>query len=151
MATENDFNGYLSTHIRRMGKAFKAVKIADKVKTGIPDFLIFHEGRAIAVECKHIAGLPSGERMALKHPVSGPQRTFLISLGFAGVPGFVVIACAADRTMTIVPAVYVPPSGNWTKEGILEARRAYGAYPYMEAERMIRELFEVKVPLSLPA
>lgn len=149
MATENDFNSYLTTHIRRMGTRYKVLKIADKVKTGISDFLLFHDGRAVALECKHIKELPPGRRQALRHAVSGPQRTFLTSMSLAGVPGFVLIACEADRTMTIVPAASVPESGNWTREEILEARNVYGVFAYMEAARMVKELFEVKLSLSL--
>lgn len=149
MATENDFNSYLSTHIRRMGSSFKAVKIADKAKTGIADFLIFHEGRCVAVECKHIATWPPGRRQALGHAVSGPQQTFLKSMSLAGVPGFVVIACAEDRIMTVVPGGFVPTSGNWTKEEILDARTRYGAYGYMDAAQMVRDFFQVDVSLSL--
>lgn len=149
MATENDFNAYLTTHIRRMGTRYKVLKIADKAKTGIADLLVFHDGRALAIECKHIKDLPAGRRQALGHAVSGPQQTFLKSMELAGVPGFVLIACEADRTMTIVPSRFVPESGNWTREEILHARNTYGVFAYMEAARMIKELFEVKVSLSL--
>ena len=146
MTTENDFNSYFSTHVRRMGTDFKAVKIADKVKTGISDFLIFHDGRAVAAECKLMAALPDGKRRALKHAVSGPQQTFLKSMALAGIPGYVFIACTADRTITIVPGRAVPASGNWTKEEILEARISFGVYPYMDIPVLVKDLFGAGFP-----
>jgi hypothetical protein len=141
MATENDFNTYLSTHVRRMGTDYKAVKISDKIKTGIADFLFFHDGRAVAAECKLMQALPEGKRRALKHTVSGPQQTFLKSMALAGVPGFVLIACTAERNITVVPGEAVPTSGNWTKEEILAARVSFGVYAYMDIPLLIKDLF----------
>jgi hypothetical protein len=144
MATENDFNSDFSSLVRRMGTSYKAVKISDKVKAGISDFLIFHKGRAVALESKHVQRLPSGGGCALKHAVSGPQQTFLKGMLLAGVPGFVIIACAADRMITVVPGERVPSSGNWTREEILEARQLYGCYRYTDIPQLIRDLFEAE-------
>lgn len=148
MATENDFNGYFTTHVRRMGTSFKAVKISDKVKAGISDFLIFHEGRAIAIESKHVQKWPPGKGNALKHPVSGPQQTFLKGMSLAGVPGFVMVACAVDRVVTMIPAEFVPESGNWNREELLEARKLYGSYGYMEIPRLVEDLFQAASSLA---
>ncbi len=142
MATENDFNSHLTSLIRRMGTSYKCLKVADKVKSGISDFLIFHAGRAIAIECKHIAELPAGNGRALKHAVSGPQQTFLKSMALAGIPGYIVIACAKDRSMTVCPIEDVPPAGNWNTPEILEMRRRNGVYFYKDADRMVRDFFE---------
>lgn len=141
MATENDFNAYFSSHVKRMGTSIKAIKIADKVKTGISDFLIFQDGRAVAVECKFMKELPTGQRRALKHAVSGPQQTFLKAMSLAGVPGFVAIASAAERLVTIIPAEAVPPHGNWSREELLDARKAYACYSYMDIPALVRDLF----------
>lgn len=149
MATENDFNGDFSSYVRRMGTSFKAVKISDKVKAGISDFLIFNGGRAVAVECKHIQELPEGRGRALKHAVSGPQQTFLKGMALAGVPGFIVIACAGERSVTIIPGSEVPPSGNWTREEIFEARRVHGVYFYKDIPKMVCAFFETPGPLAL--
>lgn len=149
MATENDFNSYLTTLIHRMGTSYKCLKIADKVKTGIADFLIFYDGRAVAVECKHVKALPKGKGKALKHAVTGPQQTFLKSMALAGIRGFVVIACAKDRSMTVCPIEAVPPSGNWTAEEILFMRRTFGVYVYMDADQMVRAFFEGRPALRM--
>lgn len=148
MATENDFNSYFTTHVNRMGTRFKGLKISDKLKTGISDFILFYEGRALAIESKHIQEWPPGKGRALKHPVSGPQQTFLKGMGLAGVPGYVMVACAVDRVITVIPAEFVPPSGNWTKEELFEARRLYGAYGYMEIPRLVSDLFRASCPLA---
>jgi penicillin-binding protein-related factor A (putative recombinase) len=149
MATENDFNAYLSTHIRRMGTAYKALKIADKVKAGLSDFLIFYKGRAVAMECKHMKTFPTGKRRALKHPVSGPQLTFLKGMALAGVPGFVVIASAEERLITLIPADEVPLLGNWSRAELEEARRVHGVYSYMDIPKMVEWLFEAEKGLFL--
>lgn len=113
MNNENDFNGYLSKEIRKLGTAYKAVKLSDKFKIGLPDWFMFHQGLTVAVESKFFQRFPKRGRV-LKHPVTGPQISYMKSLSLAGVPCKVIIGSSATGLVYVLDFVQVPQCGNFT-------------------------------------
>lgn len=122
MKNENEFNAWMTSQIRKLGTRYKAIKLSDRFRFGVSDWLIFHDGKGIAVESKAIKNLPKTMRgKALKHPVTGPQMTFFESMRLAGIKGYVIVAILDHRSITAVPYPCVPKHGNFPIEAIYEA------------------------------
>jgi hypothetical protein len=96
-----------------MGSAYKAIKTSDRFHAGISDWLVFHKGKVAAIEAKFVS-VPSKRGKLLKHPVSGPQQTFMKVMRECGVPGYALIGFGDTRRMVTIPIEDIPPSGNWT-------------------------------------
>jgi hypothetical protein len=79
MKTEHDFNAWLKKEFRQFDE-YKAVKISDRFKIGLPDWLIFHKGKAVVVECKFAKNMTDkSTKNLLTHSVKPPQITALKS------------------------------------------------------------------------
>lgn len=115
MKTEGEFSSYLTRKIRELGPKYKAVKLSDRFRIGLADWIIIHEGRVAALEAKFVKQLPKRGQL-LKHPVTGPQMTSLLSMSMAGCRSWVLIANGPARTMAAVPFVDVPPTGNFPSD-----------------------------------
>ncbi len=50
---ESDFSRKITDEYKKLGSSHYALKTCDRVKIGIPDWLWFSEGKAIAVEAKY--------------------------------------------------------------------------------------------------
>lgn len=115
MRTENEFNARLTKDIRKLGTTYKAIKMSDRFKIGVPDWLMFYEGRAVAVEAKFVQKIPP-KRKVLSHPVTGPQISYMKSLSLAGVPCKVIIGASFDDLVRIVSLEDLPEDGNFSSE-----------------------------------
>jgi len=115
LRTENEFNARLTRDIRKLGTTYKAIKMSDRFKIGVPDWLMFYEGRAVAVEAKFIQKIPA-RRKVLSHPVTGPQISYMKSLTLAGVPCKVIIGAAFDDLVRVVDLEDLPEDGNFSVE-----------------------------------
>jgi hypothetical protein len=146
MGTENTFNGYVTSVVKRMGNTFKVQKISDRFKAGVSDWLIFHEGLVIAVESKYIHRVPlqPGTKL-LRHVVSGPQRTYMKTLAEAHVPCWVIVGIGTERRIVVVPFSALPVSGNWTAADFIEQRRALSVYGYDGIPMMIKDMFDQSI------
>ena len=148
MNNENEFNAWLTKDIRKLGTEIKAIKLSDRFRSGVSDWLIFHKGLTIAVESKAVKELPKRGR-ALKHPVTGPQLSFFESMRLAGICGFVIVAELDIRAMTVIPYPSVPRSGNFTVEDILHAAHFKNVCPstpclkfnFTETRDMLNQMF----------
>jgi len=112
MNTENDFNGYITKEIRKLGTDYKAIKLSDKFKIGLPDWIMFYRGQAVAVESKFVRRLPKRGKV-LKHPVTGPQISYLSSLSMAGVTCKVIVGAAFDSHIYVLDFTELPVGGNF--------------------------------------
>ena len=111
MRNENEFNRHVTARIRMMGHDFKAFKTSDRFHIGASDWIIFHDGRAVALEAKFAKpSKPKGA--ALGHKISGPQQTYMKVLGLAGVAGWYLIGAGDIRKMYLVPARAVDETGQ---------------------------------------
>jgi len=149
MATENDFNAKVTDAIRKMGTSYKAMKVSDRFKSGCADWLIFHCGLAVAVEAKYAQSLPKKGKV-LKHPVTGPQRTFLKTMGAANIPGWVILGLADYRKIVAVPLSLLPPDGNWTRAEIDELLLNPYCYSFGEVPEMVKMMFNHAGLLAKP-
>lgn len=117
MKNENEFNAYLTKEIRKLGSDYKAVKMCDRFKVGVPDWLIFYKGKPVAVEAKFVKNLPKTKAgKVLGHPVTGAQITFLKGMALAGVSGKIIIASLEESLVRVVPLEILPENGNFTLE-----------------------------------
>ena len=96
MKTENEFNRYLREKMNF--ESVKAFKMSDRFQIGAADWLIFAEGRVVAIESKFIKKVGSRGSL-LKHPVTGPQITFMRGLEKVDVPGWILIGVGEERKM----------------------------------------------------
>lgn len=102
MQNENYFNAYITAKIKHMGKSYKVVKTSDRFKLGMPDWLLFHRGNAVAVEAKFVKTRKKKGNV-LTHKLSGSQQTALQSFTHAGVPGWVLLGIADEKGMYLIP------------------------------------------------
>lgn len=140
MNTENEFNAYLTKEIRKLGTSYKAIKMSDRFKIGVPDWIMFHAGKSVAVEAKFARKLPQRGKV-LNHPVTGPQISYLKSLALAGVPGKVLIAASFDNLIRIVPLESLPEDGNFTTEEFNFITET-SAFKISEMDIFMRKIFE---------
>lgn len=142
MGTENTFNGYVTSVMKRMGNKFKVQKVSDRFKSGVSDWLVFHEGLVIALESKYIQKMPlQPETKLLRHTVTGPQRTYMKTLAEANVPSWVIVGIGVERRIVVVPFPDIPVAGNWTAAEFLAQQKSLFTYPYNEIPKMIRGMF----------
>lgn len=121
MKTENDFNAYLTKEIRKLGTDYRAVKLCDRFKIGLADWLMFYKGKPVALEAKFVKTLPKTKaKKVLGHPITGPQISFLVGMELAGVRGFAIVASSSDSMMRLIPTHEIPPTGNFTLEEFLK-------------------------------
>jgi hypothetical protein len=124
MKTEHDFNAWLKKELRRVAE-YKAVKISDRFKIGLPDWLIFHHGRAVVVECKFIPDLAKNKNL-LGHPVTRPQITSLKSFEAVDVLPFVLVGVRGENIMYLGSYHELTSSGNVTLDILDSAFKMYG-------------------------
>lgn len=137
MKTEGDFNAALSKQLRKAG--IFAIKVADKFTIGISDFLILHNSRTLAMECKFISDWPSDKARLLKHPFSGEQLTFMESVRLAGHMAVGLIAVKEAGRMFLVESRLIPHSGNWVS-GDFRSGGPWEAMPWLEITPFMRYL-----------
>lgn len=109
--TEHDMNAFLTAKIKKLGTSYKSLKMSDRFKVGIADFLIFHDGRCVAAECKFVSKIPSKGRL-LSHPLKGPQVTFMKTMQLAGVNSFVLLGIGEESCIYVIQPDMFDEEGN---------------------------------------
>jgi len=132
---ENEFNSFLSREFKKC-KGYKAVKVSDRFKIGLPDWLLFHEGRAVAAECKFAKEWKKGNMLG--HAVTAPQITALEGFSSVNVSSRVVVGVADPRVIYVGCFRDITDKGNVTGE-ILDAK--FRKYTYGEAALLLRSMF----------
>lgn len=110
MKSEHQFNAFLKKEFKKH-EDFKAVKVSDRFKIGLPDWMIFHSGRAVVVECKWAATC-SLTVNALGHTLSKTQITALKSFSKVGVTGAVLIGFGPTKSMSVGCYSHFNDAGN---------------------------------------
>jgi len=136
MKTENEFNAFVTKQIQKLGSAYKAIKASDRFHIGISDWLIYHDGKAIAVESKFIKKKPKSGKL-LGHTITGPQITFLKTMELAGTRGFVIIGIDEICQIAVIPSDKIPKDGNYN---VKEFHTDYWYY-FSEIESMLNFMF----------
>jgi len=140
--TENDFNRHVTKQIRLLGTSVCAVKFSDRFKAGISDWVIFKAGKAVAAEAKFIRELPGPKAAkALKHPVSGPQLTFLKKMTLCGARGFIFLGIASLKKILVINQLEVPMSGNFTPAWLIEKLEAGPVFSFHDLEGVVDYIF----------
>lgn len=130
--TESAFNSFLTKEFKRYRPNFYAVKISDKYKSGLSDFVIFCNGKSLALECKNIL-TTEGTGMLLKHPFSPEQRNFFRNVSGTGNLAFGLLGVDDENRMYLIPPSAITENGNVTRE------RLRGCHPF---ERSIKGVAE---------
>ena len=136
MKTENEFNAFVTKQIQKLGSSYKAIKASDRFHIGISDWLIYHDGKAIAVESKFIKKRPKSGKL-LQHVITGPQITFLKTMELAGTRGFVIIGMGDLGQIAVIPTDNIPKEGNYNVKDLNAVRW----YFFNEIERMLDFMF----------
>lgn len=142
MKTENDFNRHVTKQIRLLGTSVCAVKFSDRFKAGISDWMIFKAGRVVAAESKFIRELP-GPRATnvLKHPVSGPQFTFLKKMTLCGARSFVFLGIGCLKKIVLIRQIEVPQSGNFSPEWLEKKLKEGPVFSFHDLEGVVDYIF----------
>lgn len=128
MKNENSFNAFLSQKLRTLqNSGYHHLKTSDRFTAGIPDFLIWGHGRSLALECKFIQHFPKtgGCLLLDKHPFTGPQRTYLESIGITKNRAFGLVVVWSANVMYLVPWDRIKE--NWTVEAF--ATEGFFSFP----------------------
>lgn len=136
MKTENEFNAFVTKQIQKLGSSYKAIKASDRFHIGISDWLIYHDGKAVAVESKFIKKIPKSGKL-LGHTITGPQITFLKTMELAGTQGFVIIGVGDRSQIAVIPTELLPKEGNYN---VKEFHTDYWYY-FSEIESMLNFMF----------
>lgn len=112
MKNEHEFNAYITKTVKKLGTDYKIIKASDRFKLGVPDWLIIHEGRVVALESKFIKSVPSRGKL-LDRQVTMPQVSFMKSIVLAGGRSFVIVGIQEIREFIVAPYV-VFNEGNIT-------------------------------------
>lgn len=102
MRIETDFSHFITKNLRRQ-KGMHFIKVADKFKTGISDFLLWFEGSSCALEIKFVQALPAKPTsQALSHPFSLSQIGFLSDVKDTGNKGYGLVGIGETRSMCLL-------------------------------------------------
>lgn len=137
MKNENEFNAFLKKEFKKHPE-YKAVKISDRFKIGLPDWLVFYQGRAAVVECK-FASKWYNDKNVLGHTVSKPQITSLKGFSAVAIPSLVLIGFADRKEMFIGRPEHLTPTGNVT--GNIIVNHFFG-FAFKEIDLLLKHLFE---------
>ena len=132
--------------IRETVKAIYGTRVhmwntTDKFIQGIPDTCLTFAGTSIGWEAKFVKEPPKTMtgRM-LKHPVTGPQLTFLKNNALAGGVGIIVIG-SEDDALFLTTEFINNETGNLTKA---DMARAIAAYEYVPRVQKIRGIWRLE-------
>lgn len=139
MKSEHEFNAFLKKEFRKYSE-YKAIKISDRFKIGLPDWLIFHDGRAVAVECKWAKEYKI-ESNILGHSLSAPQVTVLKSFEGVQVPAVVLVGLSDTKTMAVGSWAAFTKGGNITGRIMINARFEF--FPMTDTYDLLKHLFGV--------
>ena len=137
MKNENEFNAFLKKEFKKHSE-YKAIKVSDRFKIGLPDWLVFHEGRAAAVECK-FAGEWYDDKNILKHTVSRPQITCLNGFSAVAVPSLILVGIADKKKMYVGRPEHLTTSGNVT--GTILYNHFF-SFDFKEIKELLKNFFE---------
>ena len=141
MKIEGDFNAFLSKDFKRYAPKVAALKIADKFTVGISDFIIWANGRTLAMETKFILALPARpSTLILPHAFSGAQRTFLETMDFVKNMAYGCIGINEEQSFYLIEHKLIPPNGNFTREQF-EACDKKLRFGFKETERFLETFF----------
>lgn len=120
--TENEFNAFLSSEFKKLAPQLEAIKIADKFKSGLSDFLLWYDGASCALEVKFVKELPvRNDSMVLDHKFSGAQIRKMTRLVETGNRAMGVVAVKSLDLMFFIPFEILSEleEGNISKEQLL--------------------------------
>lgn len=125
MKTENEFNALMSSKLRTMwGMTEDCIfhmKPNDRITDGISDFIIWFQGKTLAMENKFIKDIKDGSKaQVLQHVFSGAQLSFLRSQRYAGNRAMGLVAVDAHKCFYIFELSEIPESGNWKSDEFLD-------------------------------
>jgi len=120
MKTEGAFNAYLTKEFNKYKPNVYAVKLADKYKAGLSDFIIWMDKTSIALESKNVANWNDKGKL-LTHEFSPTQLSFFKKFMATNCKAFGLIAFDNPKLMFLVPAdVLISLNGNLSGVQLLE-------------------------------
>jgi len=148
MNTEGEFNAFITKEIRMLGQEYKAIKLSDRFRIGLPDWIMIYKGRTIAVEAKFVKKTPTKGRL-LNHPITAPQLSSLKSMALAGCGCWGLIANGETRRMAAVALTGIPETGNFSCDLFTnEMNRYVFLFDFTQTHNMLRTMFAVHTLIS---
>lgn len=135
MKTEHQFNSYLRKEFKKV-QGYEVVKISDRFKVGLPDWFVFHNGRAAVVECKFAKVWSDGN--VLSHTLSKVQKTALERFERVGLTTAVVVGVDDLKKVWVGPHRVMTSGGNIS--GIL-MKEHYKEFDFRGAADILYYLF----------
>lgn len=147
MNTEGEFNAFITKEIRKLGPDFKAIKLSDRFRIGLPDWIMIYQGKAIAVEAKFVRKAPARGKL-LSHPITPPQLSSLKSMALAGCGCWGLIANGETRRMAAVGLPGIPEGGNFTYDLFQDSLNRYVfLFDFSDTHKMLKTMFAVHTPI----
>ena len=112
MRTENEMNGKLSTWMKSLWPEYRHFKASDKYQVGVPDFILWGNGKSCVLESKFIPSIPTKGKSWLKHPFSAPQKNFMRSVVKTGNIAFGLVGVKETKRMMLISIESIDKSGN---------------------------------------
>jgi len=131
--TEGAFNSFLASEFQKYRPRFYAIKLADKYKAGISDFLIFCDGKGIALESKNILTRGSSG-LLLKHPFSPQQRNFFRNVDGTRNFAMGILGIDDEKKMFLIHPSIITENGNIPRE------RLDGCHRFDRTSKGVEEL-----------
>ena len=148
MRGENEFNRHLSKELKKLKPKTFHLKVSDRFQSGVSDFLLIRDGRAVALEVKFVKKVGSGEAKLLSHPFTGPQLSFFRNVVGSGGKAFGLIAVGSERKFYLIPFSNIS-SGNWSKDEFIKYQEVFSDFDYdrrvfafKDVEPMVDRLFK---------
>ena len=141
MDGENRFNSVLGSSIRKLGSDYYVMKTSDRFASGVSDFIIFYQGRAVCLESKFIKNMPKKTGLVLNHAFSPTQIGFRNKIGAAGVPWYGIVGIDETRTIVVIEGNLIPPTGNWKKPDFMATMEKSATFRFNEVQAMVEHIF----------
>lgn len=145
MKDENAFNRHLGSELVKFRPGVFYQKISDRFNIGISDFLIWSNGRTLALETKFTQKVEPTKKKMLNRPFTGAQITFLENMALAGNTSYGYIAEGESKSGWMVPYQSIKEAGgNWSGEDFLRGTKGTIRIPWLQLTAWI----EVKLTLK---
>lgn len=111
MKNENEFNAKFGKELRKF-RNLHHYKASDKFTIGVPDFTIWCSGFSVALEMKFVKEWSAG-KLIKSHEFTGPQVTFLESVGLTRNLAFGGVYNDTTQELFFILWNVIPKEGNW--------------------------------------
>jgi penicillin-binding protein-related factor A (putative recombinase) len=118
MRDEAEFNSFLAKELKKHHANVVTVKICDRFKIGLSDFIMWMNGTSICLECKRaVTGNKKGK--LLTHAFTPPQKHFLTKITHTKNLAYGLVSVEEEKVMYLLPLEAISEDGNVTKTDLV--------------------------------